>query len=140
MTQNNNTKLLKISLIIFAIVSLVYGLCYVFIPQNLVGLSGSEAVPSSWLRWSGGILVSLGIGAILIYRNPAKQEPFVTTLALGTLFTGLALLYALLFEMAGNAWFTMLPMIITLILSALLWWSRAQSKNILSQGKEDLDQ
>jgi hypothetical protein len=132
MTQNNNTKLLKISLISFAIVSLVYGICYVFIPQYLVDLSGSEAVPSSWLRWSGGILVSLGIGAVLVYRNPAKQDPFVITIALGTLFTGLALLYALIFEMSGDTWFTVLPIVITLMLSALLWWSREQSKNILS--------
>jgi hypothetical protein len=64
----------------------------------------------------------------------------VTTIALGTLFIGLALLYALIFEMSGNAWFTVLPMIITLMLSALLWWSREQSKNILGQGKEDLNQ
>lgn len=131
MSQNSNTTLLKISLIIFAIVSLVYGFCYVFIPQHLVGLSGGEAVNPSWLRWSGGILVSLGIGAILIYRNPAKQKPFVTTLALGALFTGLALLYALIFELVGHVWFTALPMVITLILSALLWWSRNQSKDIL---------
>lgn len=133
MTQNNNTTILKISLIVFAIISLVYGICYVFIPQTLVGLSGSEAVPSAWLRWSGGILVALGIGSILVYQNPSKQGPFITTIALGSLFTGLALLYALIFEMAGNAMFTVVPMILTLAVSGLLWVSRTQAKQILSQ-------
>ena len=137
MSQNNNNKLLSISLVLYAIVCLVYGICYVFIPHVLVDLSGGEAIPSAWLRWSGCILVSLGIGAILVYRNPAKQDPFVITIALGSLFTGLALLYALVFELSGEFWFTALPMFITLLLSALLWWGRAQSKNILNQDNKD---
>ena len=139
MAQNKNSQLLKVSLIIFAIVSLVYGIGYVFFPQFLVNMSGSEPVPSSWLRWPGGILISLGIGAILVYRNPAKQDPFVTTIALGTLFTGLALLYALIFEMSGQAWFTVLPMIIVLIVSGLLWYSRQQAKELLSQNTSEAE-
>ncbi|MFC2123840.1 hypothetical protein ACFLU5_03425 [Bacteroidota bacterium] len=139
MAQNENSQLLKISLLIFAIVALVYGIGYMFFPQFLVGMSGGEPVGSAWLRWSGGILVSLGIGAILVYQNPAKQGPFVTTIALGTLFTGLALLYALIFEMAGQTWFTALPMIIVLILSALLWYSRQQAKELLSQNTSETE-
>ncbi|NQU84860.1 MAG: DUF4345 family protein [Mariniphaga sp.] len=133
MAQNKNSLLLKITLIIFAVVALVYGLIYVFVPQVLVEASGSEPVPSGWLRWSGAILVALGIGAIMVLRNPSKQGIFVTTLAIGALFCGLALLYSVLFEMTGigNIEQTLVPAIINLILSVLFWISLKKSKAIL---------
>lgn len=132
MSQNDKSTLLKTTLLIYAIVCIVYGLGFVFVPQTLVDMSGGEAVPSAWLRWPGTILIALGIGAILVNSKPEKQDPFVVAIALGTLFTGLALLYALFFERTGEFWFTAVPMIINLVLSALLWWARAQLKNILT--------
>src|SRR4030043_2309537 len=106
MAENKNSLLLKVTLIVFAIVALVYGLGYFFIPGFLVKLSGSEPIFSGWLRWSGGILIALGIGAFWVSRNPKNQGIFVTTLALGTLFAGLALLYAwIIVEEGSNVWF-----------------------------------
>lgn len=140
MAQNNNTKLLKIILLIYAIVSFIYGICFVFIPQVLVNLSGAEAVSLAWLRWPGGVLIALGIGAVMVYQNPVQQNPFVTTIGLGSLFTGLILLFALIFERTGKAWFTALPMIIVLVESVLLWISRAQAKSILGHGQEEASQ
>lgn len=137
MAQNKNS-LLKVALIIFVVVALVYGLIYVFIPQVLVKAAGSDPVPSGWLRWSGAIIIALGIGAIMVIRKPANQGIFVTTLAIGTLFCGLALLYTLLFEMAGigNIEQTLIPAIINIILSVLLWISLKQDKDLLC-GKEE---
>jgi len=131
MMQNKNLALLKVALIIFVIVTIVYGLCYVFIPQALVEMSGGDPVHSSWLRWPGCTLIALGIGAIMVLRNPAKQDIFIITIALGTLLTGLALLYTWIFEMPVAAWFIAMPTIIILINSALLWWSRQQAKEII---------
>ena len=131
MMQNKNLTLLKVALIIFVIVTIVYGLCYVFIPQVLVEMSGGEPVHPSWLRWSGGTIIALGIGAVMVLRNPAKQDIFIITIALGTLFAGLALLYTWIFEMAVEVWFTAMPTIILLVNSALLWWGRQQAKEIL---------
>jgi len=136
MSQNNNSTLLKTTLIIYAIVCLVYGIGFVLVPQVLVDLSGGEAAASAWLRWPGAVLIALGIGAIMVNRNPTHQDPFVVTVALGTLLTGLTLLYALFFERAGEFWFTAVPMIINLVISALLWWGRTKSTNILNQAKE----
>lgn len=132
MAQDKKLTLLKVTLVLFMIVTIVYGLCYVFIPKTLVNLSGGEPIPYSWLRWSGGVLISLGIGAILVFLNPSKQKIFVTTIALGTLFSGLALLYSWIFEINGETWFTALPAIITLIVSALLWWCLKKAKEILN--------
>lgn len=132
MAEKNNTGLLKIVLIIYAIVCLVYGLAYLIVPDSLVNLSGGDPVFHGWLRWSGGILIALGIGSILVFLNPKGQGIFVTTIALGSLLAGLALLLAWLsLTEEVNTWFTALPTIIVLGLSGLLWWSRQQAKDVL---------
>jgi hypothetical protein len=131
MTQNKNLQLLKISLLLFAIVTLVYGFVYLFIPEIYVKSTGSEPIPPSWIRWSGGILISLGIGAIMVYRNPGKQGIFVKMSAIGTLIVGLTNLYEVFFESVGSVWYAIPPAIVNLLLSALLWISLKQSKAIL---------
>jgi len=133
MAQSKNTKLLSIALIIYIVVVLVYGVLYLLAPQVLVEAQGGEPVASGWLRWSGGVLVALGVGAIMVYRNPLKQDAFVVTITLGTLLAGLALLYALLFETTGDIWFTILPVVILLTITVLLWFGRKQAKDILCQ-------
>ena len=131
MEQKKSVTLLKVTLIIYAVIALVYGLCYFLIPEKLVEFSGSDPIPSPWLRWAGGVIIGLGVGAILVFRNPAKQYIFVFTLALSTLLTGLALVYAWIFEIASDLWFTALPAILLLVVSALFWWSLFQAKDAL---------
>ena len=132
MAQNNGTKTLKVVLVIYAIVVLVYGLGFLLIPGVLVKISGGTPVDLGWLRWAGGILIGLGIGALLVRRDPTKQGVFVTTISLGTLLTGLALLYSwIVHEYSAATWFIALPTIIVLVVSALLWWSRQKAKGIL---------
>ena len=132
MAEKNNTGFLKIVLIIYAIVCLVYGLGYLIVPDALVNMSGGDPVFHGWLRWSGGILVALGIGSLLAAGKPGGQGIFVTTLALGGLLAGLALVSAwITTEEGANIWFTALPTIIVLALACLLWWSRQQAKDVL---------
>ena len=119
--MTKNSILLKVALIIFAIVTIVYGIGFVFFSEALVEMSGGDPVHPSWLRWPGCVLITLGIGAILVLRNPAKQDIFIMVIALGTLLTGLVQLYTLLFEMQEEnaVWFTAMPTIILLVTSAL---------------------
>jgi hypothetical protein len=132
MADQNKTGFLKIILIIYAVVCLIYGLGYMIVPDSLVAMSGSEPVFHGWLRWSGGVLIALGIGSILVFLKPKGQGIFVTTIALGCLLAGLALLFAWIsLTEEVNAWFTALPTIIVLALSVLLWWSRQLAKDIL---------
>ena len=131
MAQNKDTKLLNVALITYIVIVIVYGVFFLLFPQLLVEASGGGAVSSSWLRWPGGVLISLGVGGVMVYRNPIKQDALVVTMALGTLFSGLALLYALFFETKGDIWFTVLPMIILLTSSVLLWLGRNQAKKTL---------
>jgi uncharacterized protein YjeT (DUF2065 family) len=134
--ENKNLLLLKFSLLLFAVLTLVYGLVYLFIPEIYVKSTGSEPIPSAWIRWFGGILIALGIGAIMVFRKPGKQGIFVKLLAIGTLLDGLIQLYSTFFESVANIWFDLVPVIVLLILSALLWISLKQAKAVLWNGRE----
>jgi len=132
MAEKSNSGILKIALLIYAVVCLIYGLGFFVVPNSLVELSGGEPVFHGWIRWSGGVIIALSIGAILTYLKPKGQGIFVTTIAIGTLLAGLAMLWAWVnIEEGANVWFTALPTIILLALSGLLWWSRQEAKNIL---------
>ena len=132
MAQNDDVKVLKFALMISAIVSLVYGLGYFLIPSTLVKLSGGNLVEAGWLRWSGGVIIALAIGAIMVYSKPEKQNIFVTIMALAHLLSGLGLLYSWIAqEYSGATWFIAIPTCLILILSALLFWGRNQAKGIL---------
>jgi len=133
MTQNKTSLLLKVSLVLFAIVAIGYGLVHLLIPEVYVKSAGGEPIPPSWLRWIGGLMIPLGIGAIMVLRKPFRQGIFISTVALGTLLCGLVLLYSLFFENEGIGYTlaTAAPAIIILILSALFWISLNQSKELL---------
>jgi len=132
MSQNDDVKVLKFALMIAAIVSLVYGLCYLLIPSTLVKLSGGNPVEVSWLRWSGGVIIAWAIGTLMVYSKPEKQNIFVTSMALAHLLSGLGLLYSwIMQEYSGATWFIAIPTCLLLVLSALLFWGRGQAKGIL---------
>lgn len=132
MAQDDNVKILKFTLIIFAVISLVYGFGFLFVPGLLVRLSEGNPVEFSWLRWSGGVIIGLGIGCLMVSSKPEKQGIFVTTMALATLFGGLGNLYGLIMqEYSGATWFMALPTCLLLVLSCLLWWGRGKAKGIL---------
>jgi hypothetical protein len=137
MTENKNVGFLKVVLIIFAVISIVYGIGYFLVPNFLVNLSGGQPVFHGWLRWSGGVLLALGVGSILVYLNPQNQGIFVTTMALGSLLIGVALLWAwLTLEEIANPWFTALPTILAFVLTILLWIGRTKAKDILYPKKD----
>ncbi len=132
MAQNDDVKVLKVTLIILAVISLVYGFGFLFVPGILVKLGGGNPVEFGWLRWSGGVIIALGIGALMVSNKPEKQGIFVTTMVLATLFGGLGHLYAwIMQEYSGATWFIALPTCLLLVLSCLLWWGRGQAKDIL---------
>jgi hypothetical protein len=98
----------------------------------LLNLSGGSPVEFGWLRWPGGILIALGIGIIMVFRKPEKQGIFVVTIALGTLFSGLGMLYSwIMKEHSRSTMFIIIHMGLNLVLSGLLWWGRKRAKGIL---------
>ena len=132
MAQNDNVKVLKFTLIIFAVIAFVYGFGLLFVPGILTSLTEGKPVEFSWLRWSGGVIIGLGIGCLMVSSKPEKQGIFVTSMALATLFAGLGMLYSwIMQEYSGATWFIALPTCLLLVLSGLFWWGRGQAKGIL---------
>ncbi len=132
MSQNNDTKLLKFTLAVYAAMVLVYGFGYMLIPDIMVKLAGGQPLYHGWLRWAGAVLIVLGIGAILTYRNPLHQGIFVTVLNLGCLFTSICLFYNLYSpEQGAYWWFPATPAITLLILAILFRLGSVKAKNVL---------
>ncbi len=132
MSQNGDVKVLKVVLIIAAASAFVYGFGLLFVPSLLVKLGGTNPVEFGWLRWSGGVVIALGIGCLMVSSKPEKQGIFVTSMALAALFAGLGNLYSwIMQEYSGAIWFTALPTCLLLVLFGLLWWGRGQAKEIL---------
>jgi hypothetical protein len=132
MAQGNNITLLKVVLVILAVVSIIYGIGYWIFPGTLVTLSRANPVEFAWLRWSGGILIGLGIGNLLVFRKPEKQGIYVFMAALTTLLCGLGMLYSwIMKEGSGSTIFIAVPTILILVISCLLWWGRQKAKGIL---------
>jgi hypothetical protein len=132
MAQKNNVALLKVVLVIFAVVSLIYGIGYLFVPGVWVRMSGSSPIEYGWLRWTGGVIIAFGIGALMVYRKPEKQGIFVFSIALGSLLAGLGLLTSVILqESSGTMMFILVPIVLMFVLSGLLWWGRQRAKTIL---------
>jgi hypothetical protein len=132
MAQNNDVKLLRVALVVLAVVSIIYGLGFLIVPGIWVALSGGNPVEFGWLRWPGGIIIALGIGALQVFRKPEKQGIFVFMSALSTLLAGLGILYSwVMGEYSSSTTFIAVPTILLLVISGLLWWGRQRAKGIL---------
>jgi hypothetical protein len=132
MAEKKN-QLLKITLVLYAIITLAYGVNYLFFPEFQIRITGGEPIQPGWIRWFGGVLLALGYGSIMMFRNPVKQGIFVSSLAIGSLLVGLALLYEVIFKWdpGYNTLNILIPAIVLLILSILFWISLRLSKEIL---------
>ena len=132
MAEKKN-QLLKITLVLFAITALGYGIIYLFFPEWEIKSSGSDAFPAGWIRFIGPTYIALAIGSIMVLRNPIKQGIVITMFCIGTFLQSLTLLYTVLFEYEGmgNIWRSLIPASYLLILSILFFVSLKKSKEIL---------
>jgi hypothetical protein len=132
MTEKKN-QLLKITLALFALVSLYYGIIYLFFPGFEIENTGGEPIPEGWVRWFGPVLLALSFGSMMIFRNPVKQGIFVLTLCIGSLLLSLTLYYELIFggREDFNLLTTLIPAIVLTIIAILFYFSLRQSKEIL---------
>lgn len=124
----------RIIFVIGAIITLIYGLVFLLIPDWYLGMSQDPGVPQNpgWIRWSGGVLIGLAVANWLVSGSPEKQGPYVTGIAVAVTLEALALLYsALSGEYQGVAWVIWLPLVITAVFAALYWWMRVKYKEVL---------
>jgi hypothetical protein len=124
MTQSDlksSTTILTIA----AIVDLVYGLLFLFVPEWMFSLSQDPGAPGSagWVRWSGGLLIGVSVAGYLAAANPQTQRPLVVGLVVATVLIALSLLYSLFVGgYAGATWFLWLPIAINACLAVALTW------------------
>ena len=132
MSEKKN-QLLKVSLVLSAIILLVYGVVYLFFPGFQIKMTGGEPIPSFWINWFGGLMIAVGVGCILVIRNPAKQGILVTVVLIASIVTALALYQQVIFSWddSYNMLNTLIPAIVLTVMSILLWLSLRQSKEIL---------
>jgi len=132
MSEKKN-HLLKFSLVLTAIILLGYGVNFLFFPEAQIKMSGGEPIPFFWINWFGGVMLALGIGCVLVLRNPVKQGIFVTTVCIGSIITALALYnqYIFLFDDTYNMMNALIPAIVLTVMAILLLLSLRQSKDIL---------
>ena len=132
MAEKKN-QLLKVSLVLSATVLLVYGVVYLFFPGFQIKMTGGEPIPWFWINWFGGLMLAVGVGCILVIRNPVKQGIFVTTMCIAGIVTALALYHVVIFswDNSYNMLNTLIPAIILTINAILLLLSLRQSKEIL---------
>jgi hypothetical protein len=132
MSQNDGINKLRLALKVFAFFYLFYGVGFMVIPGILVSMSGEPDVHLGWIRWAGGPLLALGLGAIQVHRKPAGQDSFIITAILSSLLVGLGLLYSKIFDLSAvYTWFHMTPCVVNLALFALLLWARQGAKEVL---------
>lgn len=131
--DEKKNQLLKITLVLFIIITMGYGVIYLFFPEFQIKMAGGEPISPGWIRWAGGVLLSLGVGSIMVYRNPAKQGIFITTITIGSLLVSLAFFYDLAFfwDPSYNNLVTLIPAIVLFIVSILLYVSIRASKDTL---------
>ena len=124
MTQSE-VKTSQTILYAVAVVDFVYGLLFLLVPQWLFALSQDPGAPTGhgWVRWSGGLLIGVGVAAWLATANPKTQKPLVAGLTAGATLIALSLLYSLFSgEYGGVQWFLWLPIAINAALAVALGW------------------
>jgi uncharacterized membrane protein HdeD (DUF308 family) len=132
MAQNDELKVLKFSLLVSAIIALILGISYYFVPAMMAKLAGGNTADLGLLRILGSLFIALGIGTFMVYNKPEKQGIFVFTTALSQLLAGLACLYSLIrHENIPATWLIAVITCLILVLSVLNFWGRSKAKGIL---------
>jgi len=111
-------------LTIAAIVDLVYGLLFLFVPEWMFKLSQDPNVGSpGWVRWSGGLLIGVAVAGFLAAAKVETQRPFVVGLLVACVLIALSLLYSLFIGgYTGAQWFLWVPIVINACLAIALAW------------------
>ena len=83
-------------------------------------------------RFSGGALVALAIGALMVLRKPEGQHTLMTVMALeATLVAAAIITNIAIDDTPTDLWFELLIAIVCAALAGYLWWARIKARRIL---------
>ena len=91
--------MIRLSLLILSIFSLIYGVYFLFFPFNFVNITSAEETNIAWLRNIGASITGLlFIGLLYIYINPKKSLKLLTIITITSIIQTSALIYSRLFN------------------------------------------
>ena len=91
--------MIRLSLLILSIFSLIYGVYFLFFPYNFVRITAAEEINIAWLRNIGASITGLlFIGLFYIYINPEKSHKLLTIITITSIIQTSALIYSRLFN------------------------------------------
>ena len=91
--------MIRSSLLVLSIFSLIYGVYFLFFPFNFVNMTAAEETNIAWLRNIGASITGLlFIGLLYIYINPAKSLKLLTIITITSIIQTSALIYSRLFN------------------------------------------
>ena len=91
--------MIRLSLLILSIFSLIYGVYFLFFPINFVTLTVAEETNIAWLRNIGASITGLlFIGLLYIYINPEKSHKLLTIITITSIIQTSALIYSRIFN------------------------------------------
>ena len=91
--------MIRLSLLILSLFSLIYGLYFLFFPYNFVSLTAAEEINIAWLRNIGASITGLlFIGLLYIYINPEKSIKLLTIITITSIIQTSALIYSRMFN------------------------------------------
>ena len=87
--------MIRLSLILIALFSLIYGLIFLLIPNFFVELTQAETINVAWLRNIGASISGvLFLGLILVYSKPSKNYDLFLIITVTSILQTLGLIFS----------------------------------------------
>ena len=87
--------MIKISLLLISIFSLLYGLVFSFAPYFFAELTQAEPTNIAWLRNIGASICGvLFLGLLYVYRSPSKNYDLFMTITITSILQTLGLIFS----------------------------------------------
>ena len=91
--------MIRSSLLVLSIFSLIYGVYFLFFPFNFVSITAAEYTNVAWLRNIGASITGLlFLGLLYIYVNPKKSLKLLTIITITSIIQTSALIYSRIFN------------------------------------------
>jgi hypothetical protein len=125
--------LLRVTLWITLFDLVAFGGAIFLTPSFVVEVLGdSPAFAYFSLRWSGGILLGMGLAVWHLLRKPTGQLPVFTAIATATTLAGIGKAWSVFGgEYEGPARWAVMVLLGTLGVGILQWFARSRSRHLL---------
>ncbi len=91
--------MIRSSLLVLSLFSLIYGVYFLFFPLNFVILTEAEKINVAWLRNIGASITGLlFVGLLYIYINPAKSLKLLIIITITSIIQTTALIHSRIFN------------------------------------------